>query len=59
MKDENFKLKVCAHCRSEFRFRINDDVGLYVHWVGDLYLIDIVLILEKRSLGLYHEVYRL
>ena len=50
---------VCAHCRSEFLRRLSDDVGLIAHWVNDYYLVDIVLIFEKRSLTLYREVYGL
>ena len=52
------ELEVCSHCRLEFTYRLVDDIGLYVHWVDDWYLIDIVLIFEKRSFILFREVFR-
>ena len=39
-------LLVCSHCRRDFKIRVSDDVGFKFHWVGDEYLIDVVLLLE-------------
>jgi len=41
--------KVCSHCRRDFRVRVSDDIGFYGHWVGDYFLIDVVLVLLETS----------
>jgi hypothetical protein len=51
-------LKVCSHCRSDVMYRLDEEVGLYVHWDGAFYFVDFVLVLPKRCLGLYRLVYR-
>ena len=52
-------LEVCPHCRRDFKVRVSEDIGFYAHWVGNYFLIDVVLILsEARSwFVLYREVY--
>jgi hypothetical protein len=54
-------LKVCSHCRRNFRSKVSDDVDFYFHWVGDCYVFDVVLLsIGTRLLPiLYREVYRI
>ena len=56
---KNDFLEVCPHCRRDFRVRVSDDIGFHAHWVGNYFLIDVVLIVPESALvfGLYHWVY--
>lgn len=50
-------LKVCSHCESEVR--VSEDIVFYTHWVGDYFLIDVLLIVEGYRVmhPLFQEVY--
>jgi hypothetical protein len=52
-------LEVCSHCRRDFRVRVSDDIRFYFHWVGDYFLIDVVLLVPEASISsvLYRRVY--
>jgi hypothetical protein len=54
-------VEVCSHCQRSFRVMVSDDVGFYFHWVGDYFLIDVVLFFEGcRSVHVLHsEVYHI
>jgi hypothetical protein len=53
-------VEVCSHCRRSLTVRFRDfvDVGFYFHWVGDSYLIDVILFVDGVRCFLYGEVYR-
>ena len=40
------KLKVCVHCRHDFKHAVSDDIGFHAHWVDDFYYVDVVLFIE-------------
>ena len=44
-------VKVCVHCRHDFRVRFSEDIGLYAHWRGDWYFVDVVLLFSGGLLG--------
>jgi hypothetical protein len=54
-------LRVCPHCRRDFKVRVSDDIGFHAHWVGNYFLIDVVLFVPEVSgvflTVLYREVY--
>jgi len=52
-------LKVCLHCRRNFKVRVSDDIGFHFHWIGNYFLIDTILLLEESRLSsvLYRMVY--
>lgn len=41
-------VKVCAHCRPEFKFRVSEDIFVFAHWVGDYYLVDVELVVDDH-----------
>jgi hypothetical protein len=52
-------LRICAHCRETMKVRLSSDIGVVIHWVGDVYFFDVVLVVEGYNLSyvLYREVY--
>ena len=53
-------MKVCSHCRSPLKvlFRdFEDIIGFNFHWVGDLYCVDAVFVLENVVFGLFRVMY--
>lgn len=52
-------VKVCSCCKHEFRIRVSDDIGFHAYWIGNHYLIDVVLLISEFSVVclLYRRVY--
>lgn len=54
-------LRFC-HCRDIRKVRLSFDIGVVIHWVDDICLFDVALIVSDGSLLcsylLYREVYR-
>ena len=57
--DRKFFIEFCPHCRCNSEVCVSDDIDFYFHWVGDCYLIDVVLFVPEASVlpVLYREVY--
>ncbi len=45
--DVGMSVKVCSHCRRDFKLRIREDVAVFAHWVGDCYLVDFGLVVDS------------
>ena len=56
----NTDLKVCPHCHKDIIVRVSSNIGLAFHWVGDYFLVDVVLIFSKAlpMAVLYREAYK-
>lgn len=54
-------LKLCTHCRHDFKVFLTSDVGVAIHWVGDKLVFDVILLCSDGSFFhpyvLYCEVY--
>lgn len=52
-------VKVCSHCRRDYKLRVSDCIRIFAHWVGDYYFVDIGMVFEgcHGLLVLYREVY--
>ena len=44
-------VEICSHCRPSLkvRFREFENVSFYFHWVGDVYCIDVMLVLASED----------
>ncbi len=40
------EFKVCSRCFRNLRICVSDDIVFYFHWVGDYFLIDVLLYVE-------------
>lgn len=50
------ELKVCVHCRHDFKYIVGDDIGFHAHWVDDFYFVDVVLFFEAVCRGVFRTV---
>ena len=48
---------VCSHCRHPALIRVGEGVSFYFHWVGDVYCIDVVYVVDGVQCVLYGERY--
>lgn len=48
-----------CHCRDTRKVRLGFDIGVVIHWVGDVLFFDVVFLFEgvAESYVLYREVY--
>ena len=57
--DVGMSVKVCSHCRRDFKLDIGDCIHVFGHWVGDYYFVDVGMVFEgcRGLLVLHREVW--